>query len=451
MTSERQWTVLAFLAGDNNLSVSMVHDLKKMKLAGIGPDRAVTVVAQFDPAGSVVPTQRYVLTEGDEDGALPDDVCVITGGRRIRKGQSEPEIENSGNPRTLLNFLRWGMQNYPAQHYMVVLSGHGSGADENLFLRDDTSNDSLSLSEMQTVLRAVRQELGREIDVLGLDSCLMSMAEVFYQLRGTVSYVVANEGFNPNTGWPYHRILPALVADPAMSPEALARTVVERYIRYYKDFAHAGLSVDISACNVGATGVLADSVRKLTNSLKAALAEDKDSHIFKDALVMSHWEAQTYKHDQYTDLYDYCQVLISRCNNPAVTAACQEVMDIIQKRIVVKSCYCGADFQYSHGLSIYFPWSVVSGAYRELDFAQETGWHEFIEACVNATRRAPRPVSNPQAELRPAPAAFVMAAGTHRYSFPINKYSFPINKQFSVNSGSTKNQPIGYYECECCK
>ena len=47
--------------------------------------------------------------------------------------------------------------------------------------------------------------------ILGMDSCLMSMAEVYYQLVGNVDYLVGAEGFEPSGGWPYQRILDSLV------------------------------------------------------------------------------------------------------------------------------------------------------------------------------------------------------------------------------------------------
>jgi hypothetical protein len=46
-----------------------------------------------------------------------------------------------------------------------------------------------------------------QIDIVGMDSCLMSMAEVAHELRGSVKYMISSESFGPQSGWPYGRII----------------------------------------------------------------------------------------------------------------------------------------------------------------------------------------------------------------------------------------------------
>jgi hypothetical protein len=437
MHSNRQWTVLAYLAGDNSLSVEMVRNLREMKLAQIGPDQPVTVVAQFDRAGSVVPVDRLVLTTGDGDGLLDSDAQILSA-----------EHENSADSRTLTEFLRWGISSYPAQHYLVVLSGHGSGATENLFLKDDDAHASLTLAELRNVFLTIREEVGRELDIIALDSCLMSMAEVGYQLRGTARLMIGSEGLAPSSGWPHHRILSALTQHPEMPPAAVAEMVVDKYSCWYADSASAGLSTDIAACDLHQMDEIVAAVKNLAGILTSATTAEGGQQI-RDAVIVSHWEAQTYKQDQYTDLYDFCERLAQRIKEEDILSACQRVMDIV-KKAVLKSAFSGNDFQHSHGLSIYFPWSAIASEYSQLDFAVTTGWLEFLEAVVTGTRRAPRTVENPNAKLRPAPLA--MAAGGHRYTLPYSKYTLPYSKYTLPYSKlameqmqSLKNPPLAYY------
>ena len=42
-----------------------------------------------------------------------------------------------------------------------------------------------------------------EIGIFGMDVCLMSMAEVTYELRGYVKYAIGSESYSPAAGWPY--------------------------------------------------------------------------------------------------------------------------------------------------------------------------------------------------------------------------------------------------------
>jgi hypothetical protein len=71
------------------------------------------------------------------------------------------------------------------------------------------------------VLSNVKKSLGRSIDILGFDACLMSMAEVAYQVRGLADFTVGSEQTSPNEGWPYDRICKALAARPTMKPAEL--------------------------------------------------------------------------------------------------------------------------------------------------------------------------------------------------------------------------------------
>ncbi len=119
---------------------------------------------------------------------------------------------------------------------------------------------------------ALRAALGRKkLDVLGMDSCLMSTAEVCRQVRARVNYFVASEGFVPNTGWPYRDMLdklthyykgdpPRFPAHAELRPEILCERLVKDYIEYYRDYLPAGVSVDIAACDLSKFDEINESV-----------------------------------------------------------------------------------------------------------------------------------------------------------------------------------------------
>jgi hypothetical protein len=58
--------------------------------------------------------------------------------------------------------------------------------------------------------------------------------------------------------------------------------------------------------------------------------------------------------------------------------------------VIVKSCFVGEKYQYSYGLSVYFPWSRIDDDYLKDEFAVTTGWSEFLELYVATTRREMR-------------------------------------------------------------
>jgi hypothetical protein len=227
------------------------------------------------------------------------------------------------------------------------------------------------------------------------------MAEVAYEIRDYVKYLVGSEGFAFSLGWPYHRVCEFLrAADP--NSDDLACEIVRRYVNYYRDFQIAGISVDQTALELRKwykkfTANLGRLSRVLRSGLKDKLT--------RQIIVYARWRAQSYKYEQYVDLWDFCDILATQIENtylprlaPApknvqllesVRAACLAVQNGIDS-LVLKSCYSGAAFQYSRGLSVYFPWSEVCEEYSMLAFAVDTQWNQFLREYVALTCREPR-------------------------------------------------------------
>jgi hypothetical protein len=531
---KRQWTVLAYLAGDNNLSAEMVWALQEMKKAAVGPDEAVTVVAQFDPQGYGLATQRFVINKkraragavkgdggadavndfhlngtGRQSGSLYDDadlaekldeklnrdfiadlVSVVVTNRKkfptltrhipptpgktvvLPPQIADPATDDTGNPWTLLRFLYWGVKNFPAEKYMVVLSGHGSGSDGD-FLKDESSGGSLTVRALGEVFAALRR-FGVKADILGLDSCLMSTAEVYFELRGSVDVMVGAEGVEPNAGWPYFEIMDDLARNPGASPREYARRVVELYTGYYFNYALGGVSVDLAACDVTKAGELKDGLSRLSEELLAQLAKGSPAaRQVADALLAAHWTAQTYKFDQYTDLRDFCAELKGRVPGK-VAKACEQVIAAVES-VVLRCCTSGPEAQYSSGLSVYFPWAQIAEEYKDLDFARATKWGSFLTEYVErVSRRGPRRECEDvkgralKAVLNPKPyqdgiarqaslaaevsngdfTSIKYAPPQSKYAPPQSKYAPPQSKNLSGRAISPKNSPVKW--CPGC-
>jgi hypothetical protein len=422
MVQEKEWTVMVILAGDNNLSEEMLFSLKEMKLAGANSE--VNVIALFDSNEPDVPTQRYVLNHSAENppgGLLINDLNFDNDDFPALSGEL-----NAGDPAQLAEFIRQGFTQFPARHYMVVFSGHNTAEDTGFLLTDEQPQtvitherprDVLTLAELQTVFTLAKKGLvegepgvKQKIDILGMDSCLISSAELCYQLREHVDFVVGPQGFEPNLGWPYRQALGALLNNPHIGVAELATRIVDEYVRYYFDYTLAGRSVDLAACNLQHVDALAAAVKALvTELLKGLPAAPSDAVKHPDvnnpilnALILAHWDAQGFKFDQFTDLYDFCDRLEQRCQmadelSGKIRDACKEVKRVVGEgetaaRFVAKSCTSGPAFQHSHGLSIFFPWALGTPiTYDRLDFSIQTGWHFFIERYLDNSRRAPLP------------------------------------------------------------
>jgi len=111
-----------------------------------------------------------------------------------------------------------------------------------------------SLFDRRIVVRAVAASL-RKLDLLGMDACLMSMAEVGYQVRSSVELTVGSEQTEPVDGWPYDALLAELARNPAMTGRDLSTMIVTKYVASYRRDP-----VTQSACDLTKSAALAEAI-----------------------------------------------------------------------------------------------------------------------------------------------------------------------------------------------
>ncbi|HEX4947098.1 MAG TPA: clostripain-related cysteine peptidase, partial [Blastocatellia bacterium] len=388
----KNWTVLVYVASDNNLIIENIFDLIEMKKVGTTDN--LNLIVQCDFGGET--NYPFKFTSGQKDEPLLKDIDsrrraklkTLQGAMGVQAQTGEPPMQRKLSE-TIKEFINTTLAEYESKHYMLVLSGHGSGTVGDFLSADNSGDpytrDNLSIPELKALLEDItKQDDGkklkkRKFDILALDSCLMSMAEIGYELRDVAQYLVGAQGFEPLSGWPYANILKEFDTT-SNDIESLVKKIVEKYIDYYRDYTLGGLSVDYSAANLSYSVILANAITNLAKSLKSGLDSEQEKDDAKKSLILSHWEAQAYKFEQYVDLYDFCELLMR--NNPKYEAKCGKVLAAIRKYIV-KSCYSGPAVQYSHGVSIYFPWNKgalldpKSNPYNDLEFNKKTKWMGF--------------------------------------------------------------------------
>ncbi|MCC7293842.1 MAG: hypothetical protein IT449_17425, partial [Phycisphaerales bacterium] len=198
-----KWTVMVYLSGDNDLEKYVVRDLE-LELAVTGSTGDVQVVALADRGpgydtsrGDWETTKLYHVEAGliaDAHHALAD------WGER-----------NMGDARTLLDFVEWSRETYPAERYALYFWGHGWNWHPGYVMGDDTDHDALDLDE----LKAALPELGF-IDFVGYDGCNMAAIEVQAMWRGHATALAHSQEWVGWDGVEYDAVLARLAADPEM-------------------------------------------------------------------------------------------------------------------------------------------------------------------------------------------------------------------------------------------
>lgn len=366
-----RWTFLVYLDADNNLESEGIFNLNQME--AVGSTSQVNIVVQMDRSssydssnGNWTTCRRYLVSKDSNTSTISSTLVQDIG-----------EVDMA-DPATLTSFVNWGVQNYPADHYMVVLWDHGSGwyRGQNklakAIISDDSSGKIMEMAQMRTALLNARNSLGHNLDVVGFDACLMNMGEVAYQLRGVADYMVTSEETEPGDGWPYDRILGHLTAVPTMNAQTLTGYVVSDYGAYYGSQA-----VTQSALNLGQmSGFLTD-----LNSFSQACIDNMDTA--RAGLQNTISGTQNYYYPDFADLYDYLARVRANVNNPAIQSAAQTLQNRIALLVTAEYHGAGSAVANSHGLAIWLPttqshYSSDQSFYSTLDLSTQGKWDDFL-------------------------------------------------------------------------
>jgi len=323
-----QWTILVYLDADNDLEPDGIDDF--LEMATVGSDENINYVVQMDRIDGEV--SSYENWTDCKRFHIQKDMTPIA--RHAVENLGEV---NMADPETLKNFIQWGITNYPAQHYALVLWDHGDGWHRKRSKKpavkgicfDDTSgyDASLSMADVKNVLT----ELPVKPDLVGFDACLMGMLENAYMLKKAgISVMVGSEDLEPAPGWPYDRIAQELASHPEWEASQLGECIVEQYYLSY-DMSETQSAIDLSKIDP-----LIDSLSEFATSLRSL------------------WQG----------------------NTQGIQNAAQTLRNRIDDAVI--SVKYGNLYRGTGGLAIYFPDYYYDDAYDQTDLAKDTFWNDFL-------------------------------------------------------------------------
>ena len=318
-----------------------------------------------------------------------------------------------------------------AEKYALIFSGHSLGFQDIGLFKDETSGKSMKMDKFYGVLQELVSNekqlaeiaklngwegearardfvvlLGQKLDLLGFDSCVMGMLEVGYQFNYVAKTMIASEGSVPSAGWTYAKILGCLAREhnQKIDTRDVAELFVREFIRSQDAYTVGGLSVDMAAWDLRRFEHLAEAFDKLAEALLLCF-ENEGSRIYRQmerVILHVHWKCQSYMYDQNVDLGDFCELLDGECELVAeelvegdglellalVQQQCRGVLNELKKAVIL-SGFSGGGYQYSNGVSVFFPWSreayeVSKKNYESLWFAKDVkrkqlSWSDFLK------------------------------------------------------------------------
>lgn len=355
------WTIMIYIAGDNNLETFGIADINEMEQANL-PDN-VNVVFLFDRTGG------YDTTNGNWTDTRVGAVIYDGTNSAISSSLTSWGEMDTGSGATLTQFLDWGTTNYTANHYGLVVWDHGSGLDGVAW--DNTSGDNLSLSELRG---AITQSTIGHLDFVGFDACLQAMTEQVFHLRAATDVVIASEELVPGPGWAYDRWLGSLGSNPGMTTTELASAIVTSYGDEY-----AGQSgITLSATSTAALGNLETSLDAFVAAALALPATSADWTAMRTEASLSHFYPSDDATYRYRDLGDFMQGVASHVSNSALSAAAGDVVTALDAAVVAQT----GSVADATGLSIYLPYDTqsVRSDYTAANFTflSQVAWDSYL-------------------------------------------------------------------------
>jgi hypothetical protein len=367
----QEWTVLVYIAADNDLAQWADSDLVEMERFGSNQD--IRVAVQIDKPS--VGAQRLLVGQGSS--LIIQSLGII----------------DMCSWETLSDFVYWGMSSFPAEKYLVILWDHGTGwtaMPNRSFGSDWSSGNVLSIAngDFRKALAAAYEFTDERIDLFAFDACLMQQIEVAFELQGYARVLLAPQSTMPLAGLRYDELLENLHVNPGIGATQLSRNIIQSTIDNYTGVQ----PITISAINLAGL----DDIRKYSIILTAKLMYSSPSQ----SLGQLRNTVQTIPAigcipnptDDFVDLGDF----LSRMDELMAMTETEQLLQAYL-RTIIYTAYWGDDFSSTSGLTVWFPdeyrqFKQLLGYYQSLRWT-ESKWLEFLNWLYDSDDIRPTAIS----------------------------------------------------------
>ena len=365
---EAIWTVMVYIAGDNNLEDAGLEDINEMEM--VGSTNNVNILVEFDRS------RDYSNADGNWYGARRFYIRRDSDFNRI----TSPVMEDlgrvdSGDAQTIADFARWGIQHYPAQKYALIMWNHGwswslntqSILTKGISSDDETGNDiSIADGELTTLLQSVYDLTGERIELFGMDACIMQSWEIAHITYPFANFYVASQDYEDWDGWNYTDSLQDLVNNPTMDGSAFGTVITQRFF----ETDDATLSaLDLSQ--------LPDFESSLDSFAQEIMEANQSSQVYDAANASYSYDGSGWGEDH--DVWGLAEYFKIHGSNTNLQNAAEDVQVSLQNLVISNKVQEWVSD--AHGLNIYSPpqrnWGI-SQSYLDASWSEDTLWDELL-------------------------------------------------------------------------
>ncbi len=334
------WTIMVYMAADNDLEPFAILDLNEMEAATLPFEASVLVGVDRIPG--------YDTSNGNWTDSRVGVIDHDANNSQVGSKLSSVGELNMGNPATLTAFIDWAVQERPAQHYALVIWNHGDGVDGVAF-DESSGNDSLSFREIRDAIAA---SIPGSLDFVGFDTCSMAFIEQADALADVAGFMVASQELEPGEGWDYESWLSTAFADgAAIDAQTLADAAVNNFQDTYSD-QH---DVTLSALALEQIPSVTQALEQFIDASHRATPQDWA------AIKKAYFQAAYFSSSKSVDLGDFANILELQGNlSPEISTAVTALSSSADASVIAAT----KNMDHASGLSIFWP------SYRPNDFLE---------------------------------------------------------------------------------
>ena len=374
MGEDGTWTVFVYISGSTleEWQSSASADLNEMLEASTGKNMRFIV----QTGGSRKWNNDYVNADYIER-------WEISNGKRTRLAQLP--LVSLAEGATVRNFLKWGVENYPAARMGVIFWGHGMGTVTGVCRDSLFKGDFLPLSELNSALSEVSGIMTDKFEFIGFDACYMATAETADVVCSYADYMIASEDLEPSNGWDYTLIGSLFGENPNADWNTIAKTFCDGFIEQSSDSKRAEL-VTLSVVDLSKFDEVSKAMDKVSGELYAAINTEDDYIRLEQAL----WNTGHFGEDNafegygnIADIGDFARAAGGFTKSGAV------LLDAMDKAVICKRA--GKYHENAAGLTVYYPFEPA-GLSEQATFSRlcvSPNYLAFIDRRLRAKALAP--------------------------------------------------------------
>lgn len=321
---------------------SATNNIAELTAANISPNVSIAVQA----GGTTRWKNDYLSATVTERFSIED--------KAVKSLDRFPKA-NFGAASTLTSFIKWGVDNFPADNYGIVFWDHGGGSLKGVCFDSLFDFDSLSLAELKTGLEYGSSYIGKKFEFVGFDACLMANYETANAVSPYAKTMLASEENEPSGGWDY-TVLAENLGKDSFFDSVLNSYAAKCEKRNKQTFTLSAIDLEkFSAVKTSFGGFCEDiSILPLATTVRAA----------GKATCFG-----TNKRTVFTDLIDLSEFAAAVENT--------EVGDAVADCVNTVS---GEYRKTATGLSIYFPLNSVKDVGKYLSVGSDENYKSFLTA-----------------------------------------------------------------------